>query len=62
MPPETANPASADARAGSGNDVCFGGEQFPDSAPAQKYQARILVRRFRLRREDTHAFQQGGRV
>jgi hypothetical protein len=37
------NPASAAARTGSGNDVCFGGEQqFPDSAPAQKYQARIL--------------------
>jgi hypothetical protein len=25
----------------SGPTVCFGGEQFPDSAPAQKYQAQI---------------------
>ena len=56
-----AEPASAAAPTGSGNDVCFGDERFPDYAPAQKYQARI-VRRFRLRREDTHAFQQGGRV
>jgi hypothetical protein len=42
MAPNTPNPASAAARTGSGNDVCFGGEQFPpDSATAQKYQARI---------------------
>jgi hypothetical protein len=51
MIPNSPNPASAAARTGSGNDVCFGGEQFPDSAPAQKYQARILVRRFPLRRD-----------
>jgi hypothetical protein len=45
----TPTPASAAARTGSGNDVCFGGERFPAYAPAQKYQARILVRRFRVR-------------
>ena len=39
MTPDTPNPASAAALTGSGNNVCFGGEQFPDSAPAQKYQA-----------------------
>jgi hypothetical protein len=67
MPPDTPNPASAAARTGSGNDVCFGGEQFPDRAPAQKYQARILARRFRLRRDRarliaTLAFQHGRRM
>jgi hypothetical protein len=41
MSPENPNPAAGDA-AGSGNAVCFGGEQFPDSAPAQKNQAKIL--------------------
>jgi hypothetical protein len=49
MTPDRPNPASAAARTGSGDAVCFGGEQFPDSAPAQKYQARILVRRFGVR-------------
>jgi hypothetical protein len=49
--PDTPNPASAAARTGSENAVCFGGEQFPDSAPAQKYQARILARRFGVRHD-----------
>jgi hypothetical protein len=31
--------------------VCFVGEQFPDSAPAQKYQAQNLVRRFGVRHD-----------
>ena len=48
MPPNVPNPASAAARTGSGDSVCFGGEHFPDSAPAQKYQARILTQRLRL--------------
>lgn len=62
MPPDTPNPASAAARTGSGNDVCFGGEQFQDSAPAQKYKARILVRPDRARMLAEHAFQQGRRA
>jgi hypothetical protein len=33
MIPNGPDPVRAAARAGSGNDVCFGGEQFPDSAP-----------------------------
>jgi hypothetical protein len=51
MIPDAANPASAAARTGSGNDVCFGGEQFPDSALAQKYEAQNLVRRFGVRHD-----------
>jgi hypothetical protein len=53
MNPDKPNPASAAARTGSG-DVSFGGEQFPDSAPAQKYQARILARRFGVRPVPPH--------
>jgi len=45
------NLASAAARTGSGDATCFDGEQSSDSAPAQKYQARILVRRFGVRRD-----------
>jgi hypothetical protein len=48
MIPSEPNPASAAARTGSGA-ICFGGEQFPDSAPTQKYQAQNLVRRFGVR-------------
>jgi Holliday junction resolvase len=38
MTARTPNPASAAARTGSGNDVCFGGEQFPDSTRPQNPQ------------------------
>jgi hypothetical protein len=48
MTPDTPNPASAAARTGSWA-ICFGGEQSPDSAPTQKYQAQNLVRRFGVR-------------
>jgi hypothetical protein len=38
MTPDTTSVVGALTGSGA---VCFGGEQFPDSAPAQKYQARI---------------------
>jgi hypothetical protein len=42
MTPDAPNPASAAARTGSGDAVCFGGEQFlGNSASTQKYQARF---------------------
>ena len=40
---------------GPGNNVCFGGEHLPDSAPTQKYQAQNLVRRFGLRHDHAAA-------
>jgi hypothetical protein len=49
MAQDTPDPASAAARTGSGDAVCFGGEQFPDSARAQEYQAQNSVRRFGVR-------------
>jgi hypothetical protein len=36
MAPDTPNPASAGARTGSGDAVCFGGEQFPGSKKSPK--------------------------
>jgi hypothetical protein len=67
MTPDTPNPASAIAQTGSGDVVCFGGERFSDSAPAQKYQTQNLVRRFRVRpdrarRLPSTPFQQGTRA
>jgi hypothetical protein len=35
MTPDTPNPVRASARTGSGDDVCFGGEQFPDRSPSR---------------------------
>jgi hypothetical protein len=35
MTPDKPNPANAAARTGSGNDVCFGGEHFPDRSPSR---------------------------
>jgi hypothetical protein len=54
MTAEKPNPASAAARTGSGNALCFGSEDLPDKPPATKNQAKILrlVRPPRARRID----------
>jgi hypothetical protein len=51
MTPDKPNPASAAARTGSGDAVCLSANSPPDSAPAQKYQAQNLVRRFGVRHD-----------
>jgi hypothetical protein len=56
-----ADQVRAIARTWSGG-VCFGGEHISDSAPPQKYQARILVRPARARLLASFAFPEGRRA